>query len=316
MDDDTSLAKGIRSIDDEYDAACKRLLSERQVLARIMHEWVGGFADASVRDIERECFEGDPLIGEEPVERDEHAEWSRVRGLVSEDATVEERTVTFDIRYVARVPGGGSVAVEVDVEAQRDYHPGYPILKRGIYYAARLLSMQGSNVVKESHYERLRRVCSIWVCTKPSVRNAGSVTRFRLTGEDLEGHATYRRRDYDLVEVIVVCLGTEEERGALGMLGVLLSERMSPEEKIGALERDYGMIMTEDIRGEVRDMCNLSMGIRQEGRKEGRKEGRVDDARNLMTNLGLGLEEALDALGIRGEERDEVASELAGRDAA
>ena len=72
------------------------------------------------------------------------------------------------------------------------------------------------------------------------------------------------------------------------------------------------MMVAEDVRGEVRDMCNLSMGIR----REGRKEGRVDDARNLMTNLGLGLEEALDALGVRGEERDEVASELAGRDAA
>ena len=54
-------------------------------------------------------------------------------------------------------------------------------------------------------------------------------------------------------------------------------------------------------------MCNLSAAIEREGiakgRAEGRLEGRTSDLKNLMKNLGLSFEQAIDTLEIPNEER-------------
>ena len=45
---------------------------------------------------------------------------------------------------------------------------------------------------------------------------------------------------------------------------------------------------------------------RNEGRQEGRQESLIRNIYSLMDNLSFSLEQALDALSITGEERDEV----------
>ena len=70
---DTSIARGVRSVASDYDTACKRLLSEKQVLSRILHEWLHEFAKTNPCDIEHKCLEGEPRIGVDRVDRDEAA---------------------------------------------------------------------------------------------------------------------------------------------------------------------------------------------------------------------------------------------------
>jgi hypothetical protein len=118
----TSIANGVRAVIDDYDTACKRLLSERQILSRIMHDWLEEFSDTDVKQIERECLIGKPRIGEDPVGRDEAAP-GMVGALSGEDATVAEGTVNFDIRFEATTPHreddkNDVIYMEMDVEAQ------------------------------------------------------------------------------------------------------------------------------------------------------------------------------------------------------
>ena len=250
----TSLAKGVRSVaplDAAYDAACKRMLSEKVVLSRILHDWVDGFDSVTPEEIERTCFEGNARIGEEPVERDEHASYERVRQLNVEDSTVGEGENSFDVRFTARNPGmdANDVSlVEVDVEAQNQFDPKYPITKRGTYYAGRMLSMQGSDVVANSHYERLRKVISVWVCVNVPEDKTKTVTRFSLEQENLEGGAVFKRGSYDLVDVIVVCLGGEAKsaQGTLGLLGTLFARDMSVSDKLARIRDDFGIALTRE----------------------------------------------------------------------
>ena len=325
----TSLARGVKSVeplDAAYDAACKRMLSEKVVLSRILHDWVDGFDSVTPEEIERTCFEGNARIGEEPVERDEHASYERVRQLNVEDSTVGEGENSFDVRFTARNPGADSnevSLVEVDVEAQNQFDPKYPITKRGTYYAGRMLSMQGSDVVAQSHYERLRKVISVWVCVKVPKNKAKTVTRFSLEQRNLEGGAVFNRRSYDLVDVIVVCLGEEAEstRGTLGLLGTLFARDMSVSDKLARLRDEFGIALTREQEGLVEDMCNLSVGVREAGRKEGRKEGRREgrlDAlaaavRDLKESLSLTEDEAFDALRVPEEDRAAIRELVAKR---
>lgn len=275
---ETSVAKGVRSVADDYDAACKRLLAERQVLSRILKGCLDEFARADLQEIEHECLAGDVRIGVDPVERDEVA--GRVLELSEEDTTPTEGRVTFDIRFDALLPRDeyeevSRVHVEVNVEAQNKFKPGYPLVKRAMYYSGRMISMQGASVVSKSRYGRLRKVTSIWVCTHPDKSYIGTATSFRIEPKRLLGDADYPRSDYDLVEVVMLCLNCDDpgsSEGVLGMLEVLLATSMSASEKVSVLQDEYGMIMTESMNEEVSDMCNLSEGVLEEGREQERQK--------------------------------------------
>ncbi len=276
----TSLANGVRAVSDDYDVACKRLLSERQILSRIMHDWLAEFSDIDAGQIERECLVGEPRVGEDPVGRDE-AVPGMVDALSEEDAALAEGVVGFDVRFEATVPRsedgkGDVIRMEMDVEAQHDFYPGYPLLKRAVFYGGRLLSLQGYDVIPGSHYGRVRKVVSIWVCAHPPRKYAGTVTRFGLRPEHLVGEAEYKLQDYNTLEVVMACLDDQNpghSEGALGMLEVLLSTRMPASKKIAYLESECGIVMSECLNERVINVCNLSQGAIEEGFKEGCKEG-------------------------------------------
>lgn len=301
MDVPTSIASGVKSVSNDYDAACKRLLSEKQVLSRMMGEWLDEFSGMEPRRIEHDCFVGDPRIGMDPVGRDEVAA-GRVPALVQEDSTQSEGTVIFDVRFEALVPDVANpeediICVEVDVEAQNDFHPGYPLLRRGVFYGSRLLSQQGDEVIPGSHYERVRKVVSIWVCAHPPRKYAGTVTRFALEPRSLLGDAAFEPQDYGLIEVLMVCLDDENpgsSQGALGMLEVLLSGSLSAPKKLDYLESQCGIVISKSLDEKVVGMCNLSVGLLEDGykaghkaghkagRKEGREEGREEEHEKFL----------------------------------
>ena len=190
MDEKTTMAQGLHSTDDSagYDAACKRVLSEKAILARIMKACLAEYRDCSVRDIEEKYIEGQPQVSSVPVLPDE--EGSVISGLDTEDKSVHEGTVTYDIRFRAIAPDSGElIGLIVNVEAQNDFYPGYPLTKRGIYYCCRMISSQYGREFTGSHYEKLKKVYSIWICMNPP-KNAEDTSLISHTFQD----AYYSRR--------------------------------------------------------------------------------------------------------------------------
>ncbi len=69
MNTDTTIAKNIRVTDEKesYDAACKRLLSEKIILAWIMKNCVEEYRTCDVNEIAENYIEGQPQVGEAAV---------------------------------------------------------------------------------------------------------------------------------------------------------------------------------------------------------------------------------------------------------
>ena len=192
------------------------------------------------------------------------------------------------------------------MEAQNDFYPGYPIIKRGIYYCCRMISSQYGREFTGSHYEKIKKVYSIWICMKPPKNRENTITRYRLVEEHLIGEATEPVRNYDLLSIIMLCLGGpdgENYDGILRMLDVLLSNETSEAEKRKILQNDYDIQMTQTMEREVSVMCNLSKGVREKGRAEGMTNGILTSIKNLVKNMGVSVEQAMSVLEIPEAER-------------
>ena len=107
MDEQTTLAQGLHITDDSagYDAACKRVLSEKAILARIMKSCLEEYKNCDVNEIAEKYIEGQPQVSAVPVLPDEGG--TIINGMDTEDKSVHEGTVTYDIRFRAIVPGSG-----------------------------------------------------------------------------------------------------------------------------------------------------------------------------------------------------------------
>lgn len=138
-----------------YDNACKHLLANKIILAWIMKSCLEEYRGSEISEIASKYIEGETQISEAAVHPDEEAGSLQIRGLNTEDSTINEGTVTYDIRFRAIVPGTGErISLIINVEAQNDFYPGYPIVKRNLYYCCRLVSSQYGTEFTNSHMRR------------------------------------------------------------------------------------------------------------------------------------------------------------------
>ena len=317
----------------KLDASCKRLLSEKSILAWIMKSCLEEYRDCDVKDIAERYIEGQPEVGMVPVAPD-RTNAVKIRGVQNEDVSLTEGTVTYDIRFLASAPVSGElIQMIVNVEAQNRFDPGYPLVKRGVYYCSRMISAQYGAEFTHAQYQNIKKVYSIWVCMTPPEERRNSITRYRLTEENLIGSVREPPRHYDLLSVVMLCLGGadgENYDGVLKLLDVLLSSETGEAEKKRILQQDFDIPMTQTLESEVQVMCNLSQGIEEkgrikgraeglmEGRAEGRMEGRAEGMaeerlsaiRNLMASMGWPAEQAMEALQIPEAERQTYAALL------
>lgn len=312
MDVETTLAQILHCTDDSagYDAACKRLLSEKVILARIMKACLIEYRDCTVKEISEKYIEGKPQVSSVSVLPD--GEGTVIQGMDTEDKLVHEGMVTYDIRFKCYAPGKKEPIELIIVEAQNDFYPGYPLIKRGIYYCSRMISSQYGREFVGSHYEKLKKVYSIWICLNPPKKWENTITRYRMIEEDLSGCVHESESNYDLLSVIVLCLGNrhkmekgndDRNQGILHMLDVLLSGELDEAEKRRILTNEYGIQMTQKMEREMSVMCNLSKGVREKGITDGITEGMQRCIKNLVKNTGMSVEQAMSVLEVPKEEQ-------------
>lgn len=105
MEVENILAKNIAAAGDKaaYDACCKRLLANKIILAWIMKSCLEEYKDYDVQTIAEKYIEGDPQISAISVNPDEE----QIQGSSTEDVTIQEGTITYNIRFFAIVPISG-----------------------------------------------------------------------------------------------------------------------------------------------------------------------------------------------------------------
>ena len=284
---ETELASDVRSeVNPALDEASKVLLSHKEILAHILKTCVVEFESVTYSEL----VAGD-TIGE--------AEVSRVISENTESATGSGGKVIYDIKFTAITPNQDQTDLIINIEAQNDFYPGYPLVKRGGVYCGVMLSEQKE---KGSHnYNEIKKVYSIWICTRPPKKRWNTIKSYSAQEKDIIGKGpTEPRKNYDLATTVMIYLGNDENSdGLLRLLEILLNSKKEPPEKLEIFKNEFDIVVTKEFERKVSQMCNISIGVREEGRQE----GILNSITNLMENLDWSTEQAMKALGISDNEK-------------
>lgn len=60
---------------------------------------------------------------------------------------------------------------------------------------------------------------------------------------------------------------------------------MNPKEVVNHMEKEYDIPLENDIRKDVKEMCNLSQGIREEAFEEGQEQGEKQKLVKVVTKM-------------------------------
>ena len=153
------------------------------------------------------------------------------------------------------------------------------------------------------NYEGVKKVYSIWLCMDMP-DGASGITRYQLTENQEYGAYREDRRNYDLLQVVMVYIRQgKRELGnrLLNLLEEIFKSKDSAKDKRERLQKEYQIDLNEDEEGMVDTMCNLSVGIferawnqgvaagmtkgfekgREEGLEKGRVQGREEGRKEL-----------------------------------
>ena len=253
----------------EYDTSAKRLLGQKSILAHILVKTVDEFKGMDPKKVV-DSIEGTPHIGTVPVEPGltnavSEKNGERLVGFNTENGEVNEGLIRFDIVFYVRMKDGLSQII-INVEAQKDEPNGYEILNRAIFYVSRLISSQKERDFENSSYDDIKRVYSIWICMN---MKENTMSYVHLTKEDLIGSYEWKG-NLDLLNIIMIGLAKklpehDETYELHRLLGSLLSQDLTVDEKLNIIGNEYDIPIEENFRKDVSVMCNLSQGIEEKG---------------------------------------------------
>ena len=291
--------------DAQYDESAKRLLGQKSILAHILVKTVDEFAGMDPKDVVS-YIEGEPFINTVPIEtgftntvikNDE----SRVVGLNSENPELHEGMIRFDIILYVRMRDGLSQII-INVEAQKDEPNGYDILNRAIFYVSRMISSQKERDFSNSNYNDIKRVYSIWVCMNMP---ENSLEHIHLVKDSIVNSHEWKGK-MDLVNIVMIGLAEElpeyEEKYELHrLLGALLSQDLTVNEKLNIIGNEYAIPMEKDFREDVGIMCNLSQKIKETGIEIGKREMIMN-----MHRKGYTAAQIADVAGMKEEQIEDI----------
>ena len=240
-----------------YDALAKRILSRKAILAQILKYSVAEFADCSLEEIEQKYIEGDPSLTINTVPLDDTLD---IKGRNAESKSPNEGLVTFDIIFDAILPIDNEIAkFIVNVEPQKTTKKlDYKLMKRAVYYAARLISAQKEKEFHGDDYNKLKKIFSIWVCMDVQNYRADSIQEYRLTEKNLHGNFHDDLKNYDLITIIILNLGKKSTtHKLLDLLHLIFMDLKSSEEKAKILHDDFNVELSTDMKEELKKMGGL-----------------------------------------------------------
>lgn len=282
----------------QYDAAAKCLLGEKVILAHILIRTIDEFKGMTADEVVL-LIEGEPYIGQVPVEpgaTNQKIEYgsTRITGMNTENAEMNEGTTFFDIIFYVRMRNGRSKII-INVEAQRKEPDKYRIINRAIFYVGRMISSQKEREFTGMNYDDIEPVYSIWICMN---MQENSMCHIHLVQDDLID-AKQWKGDLDIPNIIMIGLGKEipeqDEKYELHrLLGTLLSEKLSAEEKLQRVSTEYDIpVKGNNVEKEVSIMCNLSQGIKEESEAKGEEKARTEIVLN-MHKKGYSLDQIVE----------------------
>lgn len=281
----------------QYNEFAKSILSNKLILAWILKEVTEEFKEFSVRQIASE------YLGEQQDNSE------KITGDDSVSSIPKEGAYIFDVRTHAYAPHISEQEkrqkVLLDIEAQKDYYPGYQIVTRGIFYGGRMLSGQGGTEFTGKDFDSLKKVYSIWLCLNGPEYIGNAISKYEIKKQDIKGKIPDFPESYDKMTVVLINLNrvVPDRKGSLTrLLNVIFSPEISAKEKIDILGNEFEMEGILNAGKELDTMCNFAEGIYEAGISKGINQGIAFQVaagiENVMKNLQIPVEKACEILGV------------------
>ena len=297
-----------------YDKLAKSFLSRKAILAQILKYAVKEFADCSLKDIEEKYIEGDPSLAVNAVPLDDTLD---IKGKHTESNSPLEGLVTFDIIFDAIAPSSGEpIKLIINIEPQKNTTSiDYKLMKRAVYYVARLISSQKEKEFHGDDYNGLKKVYSIWITMDVQNYRANSIQEYKLSEKLIHGKFHDDQKNYDLISIVILNLGKKPtSHKLLNLLYLIFMDLKSSAEKETILHDEYHIDISRDMREELKKMGGLmepllKVAATQAAEKasaETEKKSKLEDIRNAMQSWGLTAQDAMAGLKISPELQKEL----------
>ncbi len=312
------------------DQRFKNVFSNKKILAVLVKHTIGYYKDCSAEQI---------VTYMDSAELEREVSAGRTNTASAEISEIAEYATKFDVFTKIALPPDKvkydkkkkvTVRIILDLEMQREHKPGYPLVKRADFYAARMLSSQKGIVTDDTIYEDLQPVYTIWVTLVPkSFPLAGRKAGLRMALDEqtvlqLQGSSQVSRElsdlenTADLMRIVFLYIDRSILRSkqvkdgydaaieyvSLMFAGALQDIRMKTK---------YINFWDSGLEKEVLAMnsglTNLERG-RMEGKAEGKAEGIIEGIIILIDSLiecGMNISNAVDIASAKyGRTKDEV----------
>ena len=269
------------ALEREYDAACKRVFRNKEIIAPILQMMVPEYKECTVEEVLR-CIDEDTMK-DVPVEDIP----LMLEGLPAELSSVTEKLILYDVHFKAINPALSSericVHLHIDLEMQNEYrprNPKYPMIKRALYYAVRELSSQLGTLTGTTNYNSLEKVYSIWICNEDIPEKLrDTATSYSIRKDDIIGETAEPEEDFDLLNVIMIRRGGKSREKIFDFLNAVFQAELQKIEKYTTVTGN------EELKQEVECMTGLGMSIAEKNYNKGIERGKEQERLAVIENM-------------------------------
>ena len=164
-----------------------------------------------------------------------------------------------------------------------------------------MISAQYGTVFTKSQYQKINKVYSICICpysNSTPKKKINTINKYFIKEKYLVGDTKEKKRNYDLMTLIMIYLGDVErhptDNALLKLLNTIFSKELPPNTKIQILEDDFSIPSKIELKGEIDEMCNFSDIIFEDAINEGLALGKSQGiAQGMAQGMAQGIAQGI-----------------------
>lgn len=263
---------------EQLDLYAKKIMADDQIIRVLLKNAVPDLFPQQVEITIRNV-----LVSKVPVDP---GYTNRISVKQQESFIPSEGRIVFDLLFDTQVSSNNTITVNVEI--QKNFHLKYPPACREEFYLARQISAQAESIfsLARQEYGKIHHAIGIWLYLNVPKKYSNTIIRCQRERRIMAGSGQQRTDNFPST-IIEIMVGNEPYTGdndLLHVLHIIFKETCSSEEKMKRLAQ-FGIIDHNEFRKELRDMCNYSDLIYENGIRKGKTEGIREQSLQTVQNM-------------------------------